>query len=85
MRKKSSIGVPPKNMADDAGKQSATPAHGFIEELYLALNPDVAEAISAGKFANAWDHWTQFGRREIDEGSRPTLKHEVFYAEPEKK
>ena len=85
MRRKSSAGVPLKNTADDAGKQSATPADGFIEELYLALNPDVAEAITAGKFANAWDHWTQFGRRETDEGSRPTLKHDVFYTEPEKK
>ena len=72
-------------MAENTGKRSAAPTGGFIEELYLALNPDVAEAIATGKFANAREHWTQFGRRETDEGARPALKHEVFYAEPEKR
>ena len=85
IKRKSRASVSPGNTGDDAGKRNATPAPDFIEELYLALNPDVAEAIAAGKFASAWDHWAQFGRRETEEGVRPTLKHEMLYAEPEKK
>src|ERR1700688_4173816 len=81
-RRKSSASVLLKRPVDDAGERSAIPTNGFIEELYLALNPDVADAINASKFSNAWEHWAQFGQHETDEGDRPALKHEVFYAEP---
>jgi GT2 family glycosyltransferase/glycosyltransferase involved in cell wall biosynthesis len=82
-RSQTGAAAPWENPAEEA-EQSSAPAHDFIPELYLALNPDVADAIVAGKFASAWEHWVKFGRRETAAGGRPALKHELFYAKPEK-
>lgn len=61
-------------------RENPMPAEDFIEALYLALNPDVAAAVIAGKFFSGRQHWEQFGRRESEEGSRPALTHEAHYA-----
>lgn len=36
----------------------------FDDDYYLALYPDVAEAIASGTFAGGWEHFDQFGRDE---------------------
>jgi glycosyltransferase involved in cell wall biosynthesis len=42
----------------------------FDDEYYLALYPDVAEAIAAGIFIGGWEHFDKFGRAE-DRKARP--------------
>lgn len=42
----------------------------FDSQLYLELNPDVKNAISAGQFKTAFDHFKNFGYSEILEGKR---------------
>jgi GT2 family glycosyltransferase len=41
---------------------------GFDEDVYLRLNPDVLNAVAAGKFRNGREHYERFGRTE----GRPT-------------
>jgi predicted SAM-dependent methyltransferase len=36
----------------------------FTEEGYLAVNPDVAQAVHEGQFESGWVHFNQFGRNE---------------------
>lgn len=36
----------------------------FDERCYLAVNPDVARAVEAGKIASGWAHFKKFGRIE---------------------
>lgn len=36
----------------------------FNEKLYLAENPDVAQALAKGQIKSAWDHYLQYGRLE---------------------
>lgn len=36
----------------------------FDEKAYLAVNPDVAEAVRVGKIASGWSHFKKFGRIE---------------------
>lgn len=36
----------------------------FDERIYLATNPDVAEALSTGQFTSSWDHYHQIGQME---------------------
>ena len=36
----------------------------FDEETYLALYPDVAEAVKAGVFGSGYDHWLTHGEKE---------------------
>jgi GT2 family glycosyltransferase/glycosyltransferase involved in cell wall biosynthesis len=73
----------------DVPEEQAAPvtAHdeGFIEELYLALNPDVAEAVRRGKFASGRHHWLQSGCTETENGLRPALQRESFYQAPPQK
>ncbi|MEM7708739.1 MAG: glycosyltransferase [Pseudomonadota bacterium] len=42
----------------------------FTETAYLRSNPDVLEAIVAGDFESAREHWKLIGRAEFAEGSR---------------
>jgi hypothetical protein len=44
--------------------QTTSDHPGFNSHYYLQANPDVANAIKAGQFANALDHWNQFGQYE---------------------
>jgi GT2 family glycosyltransferase/glycosyltransferase involved in cell wall biosynthesis len=39
-------------------------AADFDEELYLALYPDVADAVRSGQFTSAYQHWIECGKRE---------------------
>lgn len=75
-------GALPAEPASDAAEPSAPSADAaerFVEELYLALNPDVAAAVRNGDFATARDHWEQFGRDEEIRGIRPTIRADQFY------
>jgi hypothetical protein len=36
----------------------------FDADWYLAVYPDIAEAVEAGRFASAWAHYKDFGRAE---------------------
>jgi GT2 family glycosyltransferase/glycosyltransferase involved in cell wall biosynthesis len=51
----------------------------FIEELYLALNPDVAEAVRRGDFKTGWEHWRATGHDETRAGVRPVLQDPTCY------
>lgn len=41
---------------------------GFDEETYLACNPDVRNAVTAGQFLSGFDHFMKFGRHENRRG-----------------
>ncbi len=70
-----------KSAAPQAKPVAPKPADfGFIEELYLALNPDVAQAISAGTVSDAATHWEQIGAGETAAGLRPSLQNESHYS-----
>ena len=45
------------------GGGSALPP-GWVEQEYLALNPDVAAAVGRGEFTDGWNHFQQFGMSE---------------------
>jgi GT2 family glycosyltransferase/glycosyltransferase involved in cell wall biosynthesis len=45
----------------------------FIEELYIALNPDVADAVRDGKVHSGLDHWLKHGRKEAHDGTRASI------------
>jgi GT2 family glycosyltransferase/glycosyltransferase involved in cell wall biosynthesis len=50
------------------------PAHSvarFDEDKYLMFNPDVAEAIRAGRVASAHAHWLKYGQVELRPGGLP--------------
>lgn len=54
----------------------------FNEEVYLATNPDVQDAVTTGAFASGYEHWLQYGRDEERRGARPTITADAFYAYP---
>lgn len=51
----------------------------FIEELYQALNPDVAAAVSGGQYASPYAHWQAVGAAQTAQGKRPLLANEAWY------
>lgn len=51
----------------------------FDEELYLALNPDVGEAVARGEMAGGRAHWDRCGRAEEAQGLRPALTDDALY------
>jgi len=51
----------------------------FDEALYLALNPDIAEAVREGAVASGFAHWRATGARETWEGLRPTISDDRWY------
>jgi GT2 family glycosyltransferase/glycosyltransferase involved in cell wall biosynthesis len=52
----------------------------FDEALYVALNPDVAAQIAAGKIRSGRAHWQQSGKAETAQGLRPTIVEDRFYS-----
>ncbi|MGI4976190.1 MAG: hypothetical protein ACRYG6_04520, partial [Janthinobacterium lividum] len=54
----------------------------FNEEVYLAINPDVQDAVNTGAFATGYEHWLQYGREEERRGARPTITADAFYSYP---
>ncbi|MCX7900238.1 MAG: SAM-dependent methyltransferase, partial [Methylocystis sp.] len=44
-------------------QESPTP-ETYDEACYLAVNPDVAEAIASGRLSSGWTHFKKFGRIE---------------------
>src|SRR5580704_2958839 len=51
----------------------------FDEELYLALNPDVAGKVAAGSVRGGRAHWKQTGRAEMAQGLRPSIVEDSYY------
>jgi hypothetical protein len=49
----------------------------FDEDVYLALYPDVAEAVAGGQFADAREHFRAFG---FDEGRLPNFNGQAYLA-----
>ena len=47
----------------------------FSEAVYLALNPDIVDAIADGRVKDAYTHWSGLGRKETERGERPSLFH----------
>lgn len=47
-----------------AASRTAKRPETFVEQDYLASNPDVAQAVRDGAFVSGWEHFQQFGRRE---------------------
>jgi GT2 family glycosyltransferase len=41
------------------------PCRFFSEDYYMSAHPDIAQAVAAGKFRNAYDHFTQHGVFEL--------------------
>ena len=52
----------------------------FFDELYLALNPDVGEAIASGTIASAYEHWAGHGQHE--EKNAQGLRSSLTYLPP---
>ncbi len=59
----------------------ATPAERFNEDLYLALNPDVAALVESGGFASGRAHWEAEGAAEKLSGLRPSITDDSLYTE----
>jgi GT2 family glycosyltransferase/glycosyltransferase involved in cell wall biosynthesis len=60
----------------------STPAPDlFSEDLYLALNPDVAELVQSRTYASGRAHWIAQGQVEERAGLRPTITQDSLYAE----
>jgi GT2 family glycosyltransferase/glycosyltransferase involved in cell wall biosynthesis len=57
-----------------------TDAERFDESLYLALNPDVADQVAAGKLASGRAHWLAGGAEEERAGLRPSIVQDAYYA-----
>lgn len=51
----------------------------FCEPVYLALNPDIAEAVASGGLHDARGHWRSLGRLEAERGQRPSLFHQAHF------
>jgi len=60
--------------------KSAPPPAPFSEALYLAINPDIAEAVAAGAWASGQAHFLAEGRAQEEAGLRPSITHDAFYA-----
>ena len=82
-------------MADDPnhparppqGERHRAPDHvetsaEFDPDLYLALNPDVAELLDRNLIASAEAHWLERGRAEEAAGQRPSFADPRFYYAP---
>ncbi len=50
---------------------------GFVEELYLELNPDVAASVNAGGFTSARSHWLLHGQMEASAGCRSSIRYQA--------
>lgn len=59
-----------KGKSGHKGGRRALPIHGFDEQAYLDVNPDVEKAIEDGQFKSAKEHLALFGLNEIKEGLR---------------
>lgn len=57
-----------------------SPEDFFDEDLYLAVNPDLAAGIAAGEIANGRAHWQGCGAAETERGRRPSIVQDGFYA-----
>ena len=58
------------------GSSGPTISQEFNEAIYLALNPDIVDAIADGRIKDAYTHWSGLGRKETERGDRPSLFHQ---------
>ena len=58
---------------------SATP--GFAEDLYLALNPDVAALVRSGAYRSGHAHFLAEGQAQEQAGLRPSLTDDALYVD----
>ena len=73
----------PTTLTIEAVEEDDTPSICYSEEFYLLNNPDVATAVSAGIFANGWEHYSNYGYLEGRSFARPDAYgdfSEYFYA-----
>jgi GT2 family glycosyltransferase len=54
----------------------------FCEPIYLALNPDLRDALEAGVIQSAFAHWRDYGRDEQRRRQRPTIIQDLYYQAP---
>jgi GT2 family glycosyltransferase/glycosyltransferase involved in cell wall biosynthesis len=57
------------------------PSPAFADDLYLALNPDVAGLVAAGIFASGEAHYHAEGQAQELSGLRPSLTDDSLYAD----
>ncbi|HTR16613.1 MAG TPA: glycosyltransferase, partial [Acetobacteraceae bacterium] len=67
-------GAPPPEAPAEA-------VENYCEELYLAVNPDVADVVARGDFATGLDHYRRFGWADEMKGLRPSIRSDGFYPE----
>ncbi|MFO1125627.1 MAG: class I SAM-dependent methyltransferase, partial [Methylocystis sp.] len=53
-----------KNPFESVALQETPTPQTFNEQAYLAVNPDVAEAVRVGKIRSGWNHFKKFGHIE---------------------
>ena len=58
---------------------AAGPDERFGEDLYLALNPDVAAMVESGAYATGRAHWEAMGADEEQAGLRPSITEDSLY------
>jgi GT2 family glycosyltransferase/glycosyltransferase involved in cell wall biosynthesis len=73
-----SVGEAEPESVDEAEPESVDepdPAEdaAFVEAIYLAVNPDAAEAVREGRYASGREHWRRVGRAEYARGLRPAI------------
>jgi GT2 family glycosyltransferase/glycosyltransferase involved in cell wall biosynthesis len=56
-----------------------TGADRFDEDLYLALNPDLAAELQAGTISSGRAHWLHIGAEQERAGLRPSIVHDDHY------
>jgi SAM-dependent methyltransferase len=69
-----------KNPLESVALQETPTPQTFNEQAYLAVNPDVAEAVRLGKIRSGWSHFRKFGhiegrRQKVAEDEPATLEN----------
>ncbi len=59
----------------------ALPVDRFSEDLYLALNPDVASLVAGGHVASGHAHWLREGQAQEQAGLRPSIVDDALYVD----
>jgi GT2 family glycosyltransferase/glycosyltransferase involved in cell wall biosynthesis len=65
-------------------KSLPPPPPPFPEALYLATNPDIAEAVATGAWSSGHAHYLAEGQAQEEAGQRPSLTNDALYADSPK-
>ena len=63
------------------GAGGAAASERFSEDLYLALNPDVAVMVAGGAYPSGRAHWEAVGAEEERGGLRPSIVEDSLYTD----